>query len=539
MAKRKNKYDYMMDQDMAMMSFGGDIEIGDAMEYASMAKPIVSAINPVAGEVWGAATGLITAGLMATGEIEDPEKVAEEARKNALRRASFQTDSKYQRMVNGGAIINDIPTSNAGTDTVPVDKMGSPITNNRARGVAMVDSGEVVKDGFVYSNQLKDGKKSFADMAREIMERYKMRLGKNLDGTDKVSKEQMDRDFADLADRQERYKEENGIEDNSEGYASGGKIQIAESKRGTFTSAAERRGMGVQEFASHVMANKEKYSPAMVKKANFAKNTAGWDKKWDGGGIDTSLMYGLEKSVVENGIDNAPMTSLFSHGSVTPNFKSQESMMSDSIGSPDFSGSGSGTGSNWGQIAGIGTQALTLGLRAYNIAKNAKSTSPTGYGYVPKNISLAEQRSDLEREANIQRAQSRRLFSDNTTAQIASNTAINTELFKALNDSTMKERTENAYNQNRAAQFNAQARMQADEVKAREQGTKTQAYDALLRDASSLATGALRDKNVMASDTMRMKLLQEAYRNYTFSRKGPDDLQVYLRAQQDIMKGDI
>ena len=58
--------------------------------------------------------------------------------------------------------------------------------------------------------------------------------------------------------------------------ADGGSIYIKPSKRGTFTEAAKRRGLGVQEFASRVLANKENYSPAMVKKANFARNAAKW-----------------------------------------------------------------------------------------------------------------------------------------------------------------------------------------------------------------------------------------------------------------------
>lgn len=53
-----------------------------------------------------------------------------------------------------------------------------------------------------------------------------------------------------------------------------GGIYIKPSKRGTFTAEAKKRGMGVQEFASKVMSNKEEYSPAMVKKANFAKNAS-------------------------------------------------------------------------------------------------------------------------------------------------------------------------------------------------------------------------------------------------------------------------
>lgn len=65
-------------------------------------------------------------------------------------------------------------------------------------------------------------------------------------------------------------------------YAEGGNIHIAPSKRGTFTEAARRHGMGVQEFARHVLANKESYSPSMIKKANFAHNAAGWSHQ-DGG----------------------------------------------------------------------------------------------------------------------------------------------------------------------------------------------------------------------------------------------------------------
>lgn len=53
--------------------------------------------------------------------------------------------------------------------------------------------------------------------------------------------------------------------------ADGGNIYIKPSKRGTFTAAAKSGGMGVQEFASKVLANTEDYSPAMVKKANFAR----------------------------------------------------------------------------------------------------------------------------------------------------------------------------------------------------------------------------------------------------------------------------
>ena len=56
-----------------------------------------------------------------------------------------------------------------------------------------------------------------------------------------------------------------------------GGIHISPSKRGTFTAAATKHGMGVQEFASRVLRNKEDFSTAMVKKANFAKNASKWN----------------------------------------------------------------------------------------------------------------------------------------------------------------------------------------------------------------------------------------------------------------------
>lgn len=55
-------------------------------------------------------------------------------------------------------------------------------------------------------------------------------------------------------------------------------IKIKESRKGTFTAAAKKRGKSVPAFANQVMKNKEDYSTAMVKKANFAKNARKWKR---------------------------------------------------------------------------------------------------------------------------------------------------------------------------------------------------------------------------------------------------------------------
>ena len=56
----------------------------------------------------------------------------------------------------------------------------------------------------------------------------------------------------------------------------GGAIHIKKSNRGKFTALAKRAGMGVQEFARHVLANKDDYSSTLVKRANFARNASKW-----------------------------------------------------------------------------------------------------------------------------------------------------------------------------------------------------------------------------------------------------------------------
>lgn len=67
--------------------------------------------------------------------------------------------------------------------------------------------------------------------------------------------------------------QEETLDDSYNAFKQGG-IQIDPSKKGTFKAQATRMGMSVQQAAKHILANKEKYSSGMVKKANFARNFA-------------------------------------------------------------------------------------------------------------------------------------------------------------------------------------------------------------------------------------------------------------------------
>jgi hypothetical protein len=55
-------------------------------------------------------------------------------------------------------------------------------------------------------------------------------------------------------------------------------IKIKPSKKGTFTAAAKKSGQTVQGKAASVLKPGSKASPAMKKKANFARNAAKWNK---------------------------------------------------------------------------------------------------------------------------------------------------------------------------------------------------------------------------------------------------------------------
>lgn len=78
--------------------------------------------------------------------------------------------------------------------------------------------------------------------------------------------------------------------------AEGGPINIKKKNRGKFTESANRAGMGVQEYARHILANKDKYSSTLVKRANFARNAAGW-KHAEGGPIKNMSFEDWYKTV--------------------------------------------------------------------------------------------------------------------------------------------------------------------------------------------------------------------------------------------------
>lgn len=80
--------------------------------------------------------------------------------------------------------------------------------------------------------------------------------------------------------------------------ANGGPINIKKKNRGKFTESANRAGMGVQEYARHILANKDKYSSTLVKRANFARNFGGRKKAY--GGYIEGQEYDLDEATIRD-----------------------------------------------------------------------------------------------------------------------------------------------------------------------------------------------------------------------------------------------
>lgn len=201
----------------------------------------------------------------------------------------FNEGDSHERNINGG-----VPQG--------IDSNGVP---------NLVEEGETKWDNYIFSKRLKIpkgfskaydlgnvDKRSYADASKSLSKESKERpfdpiskRGRNA-MLSRLQQAQEAQKYIDKADEaMNEIFDLNEISDLL--YAEGGGIHIKPSKRGTFTAAAKKHGKGVQEFACQVLANKENYSSAMVKKANFARNASKWHD--DGGRLLAEGDY-LDKS---------------------------------------------------------------------------------------------------------------------------------------------------------------------------------------------------------------------------------------------------
>lgn len=282
----------------------------ESMGLAGVSGALSGAAAGAAAGPWGALAGGVAGlagGLFGAGDRNGRRRRANERVQEALSvQNSYLTQKETQdalaNIVAFGGWVNthggDYPTGfnefNEG-DSHERNINGGVPQGIDSNGVPnLVEEGETKWDDYIFSKRLKIpkgfskaydlgnvDKRSYADASKSLSKESKERP------FDPISKKSRDAMLSRLQQAQEAQKyidkadeAMNEIFDLNEIsdllYAEGGGIHIKPSKRGTFTAAAKKHGKGVQEFARQVLANKENYSSAMVKKANFARNASKW-----------------------------------------------------------------------------------------------------------------------------------------------------------------------------------------------------------------------------------------------------------------------
>lgn len=228
-------------------AIGGGLESGAGSAISNIGGTIggaVSAVNPVLGGIISAGTGII----------------------GGLTNRMFGSNLNKEK-------IAEIEGSNKAINTVMVD-------NSSADSIEDQWANQDFGADFSKSDIGKDG--WFSSKAKKKYEKLKLQQN--------AARNRALTSYENAAEAADTQSDLNvlanfaayGGQLGSNSYGDGGNIHIKPSKRGTFTAAATKHGKSVQEFASQVLANKENYSPAMVKKANFARNASKW-KHADGG----------------------------------------------------------------------------------------------------------------------------------------------------------------------------------------------------------------------------------------------------------------
>lgn len=306
----------------------------ESMGLTGLSGALSGASAGAAAGPWGALAGAV--GGLATGLFGASSRNAERdaANKAVVDAAIAQNNVLSQREAmsalsnyaafggwvpgNGGDYSNGLVSFNTGNSHEANPNGGVPQGIGPNGKQNLVEQGETRWDDYVFSDRLKIPKgfdkeylignlknKTYADASKLLSKESKERpfdtISKN--GRDamlgRLRGAQEDQKLIDSADAaMNEIFELNELGDVI--YAEGGGIHIKPSKRGTFTAAAKKHGKSVQGFASQVLANKSNYSPAMVKKANFAKNASKWNHALGGNlfalgdDIKTNWMVGVD-----------------------------------------------------------------------------------------------------------------------------------------------------------------------------------------------------------------------------------------------------
>ena len=233
----------------------------------------VSTINPVVGGIVSAASGIIGGGVNALFGMKTDQKKLNAANEGTNYLNSFNSNATSFEGIQGPNAVANVENAYKG---------GLFRKGKARRQNAELRADRALAESFA-NRSVDNNIDNIADTQMDNLLANYAAFGGSLGGLPSLGTGAIDYGFMSdyLVAKNKSAEAKNKISTNVFGnlpvtplstFALGGGIHIKKSHRGLFTKEAKEHGMGVQEFASHVLANKDKYSPEVVKRANFARN---------------------------------------------------------------------------------------------------------------------------------------------------------------------------------------------------------------------------------------------------------------------------
>lgn len=257
---------------------------------------VISTINPVVGGIVSAASGIIGGGVNALFGMKTDQKKLNAANQGTNYLNNFSSNASSFDKIQGPNAVANVQNAYKGG----LFRKGKARRQNAA---LRADRAQAES----WANRSVDNNiDNIADTQMDNLFANYAAFGGPLGGLPSQGTGAIDYDFMSdyLVAKNKSAEAKNKISTNVFGnlpvtplstFALGGGIHIKKSHRGLFTKEAKEHGMGVQEFASHVLANKDKYSPEVIKRANFARNATkfalGGDMQTNGSDFSNGLMH--------------------------------------------------------------------------------------------------------------------------------------------------------------------------------------------------------------------------------------------------------
>ena len=234
----------------------------------------ISTINPVVGGIVSAASGIIGGGVNALFGMKTDQKKLNAANEGTNYLNSFNSNASSFEGIQGPNAVANVENAYKG---------GLFRKGKARRQNAELRADRALAESFA-NRSVDNNIDNIADTQMDNLLANYAAFGGPLGGLPSLGTGAIDYGFMSdyLVAKNKLAEAKNKISTNVFGnlpvtplstFALGGGIHIKKSHRGLFTKEAKEHGMGVQEFASHVLANKDKYSPEVVKRANFARNS--------------------------------------------------------------------------------------------------------------------------------------------------------------------------------------------------------------------------------------------------------------------------